>query len=88
MSDPCCPTCHHPLHQEPCAAAPADIGRDAQRYRFIVAQYARSRDLHMDGTRRWYLNSPYLGRTPATTFDEAIDNAMREQRTLALEENL
>jgi hypothetical protein len=54
------------------------LTRDAQRYRYIVAQYARSRDLHMDGTSQWYLNTPYLG-TPGKRYasiEAALDAEM------------
>jgi len=55
-------------------------GRDAQRYRFLANHYGRSIDLHMDGTRRWYINTPYLGRKPTRTLDEALDADRAEQQ--------
>jgi hypothetical protein len=52
---------------------------DAQRYRFLADHYGRSKDLHMDGRSRWYVNTPYLSRKPTVTLDQAIDADMAEQ---------
>jgi len=52
---------------------------DAQRYRFLAAQYARSKDLHIDGKSRWYVNTPYLSREATLTLDQAIDAERAEQ---------
>jgi len=53
---------------------------DALRYRFLADHYGRSKDLHMDGTSRWYINTPYLSRKPTVTLAEAIDADMAEQQ--------
>jgi hypothetical protein len=52
---------------------------DAQRYLFLAAHYGRSRDLHMDGSSRWYVTTPYLSRGSTLSLGEAIDAARAEQ---------
>jgi hypothetical protein len=46
-----------------------------RRYHYILTYYARKHHTGIDGTSRWYLNSPYLGKAGQTyaTIEEAID---------------
>jgi hypothetical protein len=61
-------------------------GRDAQRYRFLADHYGRSKDLHMDGTSRWYINTPDLGKKPTVTLAQALDADMAEQHAADAQE--
>jgi len=53
------------------------LHEDALRYRFLRA-WAQGSDLHMDGTRRWYIPQSIFAPHRTRTFDEAVD-AIRDE---------
>ena len=67
-------------HIDAQAADIAALRVDAERYRYLK-QFSRAASLYIDGNHCWTLRPPHrLHVFLKPTFDEAVDEAMKEQQ--------
>lgn len=55
--------------------------QDAQRWQYVVREYARCKHAQPDGSGLWHLNSPYLGELGKEyrSLEAAIDAEMAQE---------